>query len=453
MPELIFGIRQTIMRTSRNPQSPQQALVVAPVKRVLINSICFLARVFGFWNKPFLKAEADIENMTLLHKIYWVFKSGQPIMKPDPALVAKNFSKYRPFPGLPESFERSKSATLAAAGDLMTVDGLENSQNYLYKEIKNFMFDADVSYGNLESQLTEQPFDALTFNENEGPPLCCSREQYKALKGHEDKQYTVMHTACNHTMDMGEEGLLTTLSQLESDGIVNLGTHRREEDSRKGKIIAVKGIKIGFVSATFGLNGKQIPEGMEYSVNCIDFHRKDRKVDLSLLLDQIEDCRNEKTDFIIASLHWGYEYEFFPRSEQQKLAHQIIEMGADTIIGHHSHVIQPVEFYQSQRDSNRIAAIAYSLGNLTSPFSAPALVLSQILNLVFCKGVLDGKEATYIESVTTTPVVQLESGTDEEPKILLTKYESLKGRNDKYFSFSDLAKLEDYVELVIGKKT
>jgi len=61
-------------------------------------------------------------------------------------------------------------------------------------------------------------------------------------------------------------------------------------------------------------------------------------------------------NFLIVSLHWGEEYKLINSPAQQRLAHKIIETGADLIIGHHPHVVQNIEKYQEK-------LIIYSLGN------------------------------------------------------------------------------------------
>jgi poly-gamma-glutamate synthesis protein (capsule biosynthesis protein) len=65
----------------------------------------------------------------------------------------------------------------------------------------------------------------------------------------------------------------------------------------------------------------------------------------------------EKADFIFVNLHWGVEKEQTPEPDQIAFAHRLIEDGVDVIIGHHPHVLQPVEEYMN-------GVIAYSLGNL-----------------------------------------------------------------------------------------
>ena len=73
----------------------------------------------------------------------------------------------------------------------------------------------------------------------------------------------------------------------------------------------------------------------------------------------IEDIRRAKArgaDLVIINLHWGVERSIYPTQGDQSLAHSAIDNGADIIIGHHPHVIQPVEIYKKK-------IIAYSLGN------------------------------------------------------------------------------------------
>jgi len=75
------------------------------------------------------------------------------------------------------------------------------------------------------------------------------------------------------------------------------------------------------------------------------------------IIKTIKMVKSSKPDnFLIVSLHWGEEYKLINSLAQQKLAHQIIEAGADLIIGHHPHVVQNIEKYQGK-------LIFYSLGN------------------------------------------------------------------------------------------
>ena len=67
---------------------------------------------------------------------------------------------------------------------------------------------------------------------------------------------------------------------------------------------------------------------------------------------------------MVVSLHWGVEYDAQPRAEDVALAHALVEAGALVVLGHHPHVLQPIELHR--RPDGRVGVIAYSLGNFVS---------------------------------------------------------------------------------------
>ena len=70
-------------------------------------------------------------------------------------------------------------------------------------------------------------------------------------------------------------------------------------------------------------------------------------------------------DVVIVCPHWGVEYAVKPTRDQVELAHQMIDAGADIIVGSHPHVVQPLEKYHDHW-------IAYSLGNFIFDQQSPA---------------------------------------------------------------------------------
>ncbi len=85
--------------------------------------------------------------------------------------------------------------------------------------------------------------------------------------------------------------------------------------------------------------------------------------DEAAVLEAVRQAR-AKCDFLVVSIHWGIEYAPAPRPEDVETAHKILEAGASVIVGHHPHVLQPVETYKTQDGRN--AVIFYSLGNFLS---------------------------------------------------------------------------------------
>jgi poly-gamma-glutamate synthesis protein (capsule biosynthesis protein) len=84
--------------------------------------------------------------------------------------------------------------------------------------------------------------------------------------------------------------------------------------------------------------------------------------------------------------------------EQVELAHELAERGVDAIIGHHPHVIQPMELYTTKRDKNRMVPIYYSLGNLINAFSAEELCQSAVAKLSLSKGKYNDETRTYSDT-------------------------------------------------------
>jgi poly-gamma-glutamate synthesis protein (capsule biosynthesis protein) len=81
------------------------------------------------------------------------------------------------------------------------------------------------------------------------------------------------------------------------------------------------------------------------------------------VLDAIKQARL-KCDLLVVSIHWGIEYAPAPRPEDVETAHKMLEAGATVIVGHHPHVLQPVETYRTA--DGRDGVIFYSLGNFLS---------------------------------------------------------------------------------------
>lgn len=73
-------------------------------------------------------------------------------------------------------------------------------------------------------------------------------------------------------------------------------------------------------------------------------------------------------DLVVVSLHWGDEYAADPTPWQRRVASELIEAGADVILGHHPHVLQPIESHAAR--DGRVGLIVFSLGNFVSSQNA-----------------------------------------------------------------------------------
>ncbi|WP_171051762.1 CapA family protein [Alteribacter natronophilus] len=166
--------------------------------------------------------------------------------------------------------------------------------------------------------------------------------------------FDFLSLANNHSLDAGLEGIYSSIDHLNEIGMDYTGIFESEEDRATDRIIDVNGIDFGIVSYTYGTNGIPIPQGHEYSVSLLDNPE---------LPDEIAALR-EKSDVVIVHAHWGDEYVLMPNAEQQRMAQVMVDAGADIIIGHHPHVLQPIEWLEDE--DGREAIVYYSLGNFLS---------------------------------------------------------------------------------------
>ena len=131
----------------------------------------------------------------------------------------------------------------------------------------------------------------------------------------------------NHVMDFLEAGYADTVAALESQGIV----YASEEHMG---VYEVGGARIALLAyQTFD-----------------DYPRLFEKVPQDVAAAKAE------YDLVIVSFHWGAEKDYAPNENQVKLARSTVDAGADLVLGHHSHRVNPIERYKG-------VYIVYSLGN------------------------------------------------------------------------------------------
>ncbi len=245
-----------------------------------------------------------------------------------------------------------KKVQIAATGDIMMHDwqiigGKQEDGTYdfshFFPKIKPYLSKADVAIGNFEFTLRgKEPY--------KGYPLFNAPDSVvDALK---DAGMDMVSTANNHSMDGGVEGVKRTYRVLNEKGILTNGTAPSKEE-RKPTIFEKNGIKIAFISYTEMTNGIPVPKS--YLVNQIK--------KLKQLKEDIATAKEQGAEFIMVALHFGEEYLRSPNEYQRKVAKEVLESGADVIIGNHPHVLQRMEKVNMD---GKDKLIIYSLGNFIS---------------------------------------------------------------------------------------
>lgn len=302
--------------------------------------------------------------------------------------------------------------------------------SYVFDDIKEYISTADLAIGNLETTFAgkERGYSSYpTFNTPE--------ELAENLK---DLGIDVVSTANNHCIDKGYKGIVSTLDYLDSAGIAHTGTSRSPEEQGTVLVKEINGIKIAFLSFTYGTNGIPIPSGKEYSVNLINEE---------LILKQIELAKEQNPDIICTSMHWGIEYQTKQNKEQEKLAELLFKNGVDIILGSHPHVLQPMEKRTITLDdgTTKDGFVIYSLGNFMSGQVKENTKNSIILNLDITKNGETGK--ITIDKVDYIPIYMYKSatGTVRRYKILdieksISDYESGKNQTIGQSAYNTIKK-------------
>lgn len=242
-------------------------------------------------------------------------------------------------------------ATLIAVGDILMHSDVKKSaaQNggfdALWAEVTPLFRSRDVVFGNLETPIaptTGQPGVAFRFNAPAELPEALQRSGF-----------TILSAANNHAYDQGTSGLLETLSRLERAGLSFVGSGADQPQAMTPVMVERNGIHIAFLAWTDLFNIQLNRVGKGPWVNGLDGDQACEAVRAARM----------KADVVVVSIHWGVEDQHEPTPRQRELASRLFEAGADLILGHHPHVLQPLEISES---GGRKVAVAYSLGNFIS---------------------------------------------------------------------------------------
>jgi poly-gamma-glutamate capsule biosynthesis protein CapA/YwtB (metallophosphatase superfamily) len=157
-------------------------------------------------------------------------------------------------------------------------------------------------------------------------------------------------TASNHTFDRGVAAVDATISRFAAAGITQHGMAAAPADIEPA-LIEVNGITIGHISATYGFDVGVRPVDQPWRSNLIDPER---------LIADAALARDRGAEVVIVSLHWGSSASHLANDSQRQIATELAGSGlVDLVVGHHAHVVQPIEQVGSMW-------VAFGLGNLIS---------------------------------------------------------------------------------------
>lgn len=257
------------------------------------------------------------------------------------------------------------SLTILFTGDVLLDRGVRRVADrkgisYLFEEVSPIFREADAVVVNLECPLTDTISPV-----NKKYIFRADARWAKDLKA-----VGITHAAManNHTNDQGRRGLQATAQHLTEAGITPLGYGKNFKEQMSPVLIEKDGISVALFNAT--------------TLTIENWCRIDDKPGIAQpteeeLLDGIGDFQHRHPDtHIVVVLHWGVEFQPYPSIRQRALAHKLSEAGVAAVIGHHPHILQPI-------DTIGKMPVYYSIGNFVFDQNIPRAKESMIARLTF----------------------------------------------------------------------
>ncbi len=229
--------------------------------------------------------------------------------------------------------------TLTAVGDVTIGRNVQSSSkifqqemdrqggdiNFIFRNIKEIFEQDDMTIVNFEGVLAENYTSPSRKRENSflflGDPSYAN-----ALR---DNSVEVATLENNHMDDFGADGRASTQQALANANV-------QWADEYNMTVYEVQGLKIAVLA-----------------YKTFDYYDT-----LFSKVPQEVAAAKAENDLVVVCFHWGSEKDYAPNGNQQKLGHMTIDAGADLVIGHHSHRINPIEQYNGKY-------IVYSVGNFS----------------------------------------------------------------------------------------
>ena len=271
---------------------------------------------------------------------------------------------------MPDARPPADAPWIAIAGDVAPMREVPDHDPRLH----GLMHSAEVAFGNLEVPLTARGARAEKASTHRAHPDRVA--EVKAFG------FDVVTLANNHMLDYGQEGLADTLEVLSRAGVDAVGAGRSRADALRPVVRPTARGGVAFVGLCSALppgfaatddRPGVAPVRVRQSV-AIDtalqqeqpggapfMHTEAHAADVEAACAAVRSVRQDAR-LVVVALHWGIPHGFAARSYgilaeyQRPLAHALVDAGADLVVGHHPHVVHPVERYRN-------GLIAYSLGN------------------------------------------------------------------------------------------
>lgn len=288
---------------------------------------------------------------------------------------------------------KDRPVRIVFAGDAMMDGSVKEAIRkcgplFPFNQVKGEVQRADFAFMNLETSVTKRTRkDTNQIYNYSADPI--------VLQGVKDAGFDLVSIANNHTMDFLQQGFSDTLSYLEHYGLPYVGGGHNEIEAYSGKTFVISGHRVKFMAVSRFLPTEE-------------WFAKPRRAGIANAYEQDKVIQavhreREECDFLFLYIHWGVAGNYRPEPWQRQFAKDIIDAGADAVIGSHPHVLQGFEYYRGK-------PIAYSIGNFLFPsYVRKAKAETGLLSLVLNRGSIGIQFSPY--EILDNQVVKLEKST------------------------------------------
>ena len=233
--------------------------------------------------------------------------------------------------------------SVLAVGDIMLGERTrkvicEENADYPFAGVIPLLRRSEIVFGNQEGPFAGEAAKAdRNFSYRVNPRLATALTRANV---------NVVTLANNHLTDCGRAGVLETLAALASAGVAVVGAAENERTAHQPVIRQAGRWRVGLLGYYWN---RRTAATSELPGSAMDTP-EDLRADIGAL--------RRKVDRVVVEFHWGIPYEREPLPEDREKARLAVDCGADVVVGHHPHVIQPMEVYRG-------CPIFYSVGNFT----------------------------------------------------------------------------------------
>jgi len=240
---------------------------------------------------------------------------------------------------------------IIGVGDIMPGGLLHGSNSpFISDQVMEYLNQGDIRVGTLECAIGNTPDFIEEKMDRYGDVIYALDEDLIRLK---EMNINLVSLANNHFFDLKASGALHTIEMLDSLSIAHCGAGKNLQEAQKPVVVNIKGKNIAFLAFCDYHNYMgYIPFATETKPGVNPMYDE-------YTLEQIASAK-QKYDYVVVMPHWGKEHQFDPLVWCYEMAKKMFEVGADLILGDHTHRVQSVV-------NKKGKSIIYSLGNFCFP--------------------------------------------------------------------------------------